>query len=98
MSVWAHDPGKGKPAAVYKGEEGMDEVEICQFDRNPDSPETIEADARLITAAPELLEACWATIQYLNTRADPESNELWGKVSAAYRTACGIERLASTEG
>ena len=49
------------------------------------------ANAKLIAAAPEMLEACWATIRYLETRADAESNQLWGQVSAAYRKACGIE-------
>jgi hypothetical protein len=50
-----------------------------------------EKNASLVASAPELLEACWETIQYLETRADDESNQLWGKVSATYRKACGIE-------
>lgn len=50
-----------------------------------------EANARLMAASPELLAACWATIQYLETRSDDASNELWGKVSAAYRKAIGAE-------
>lgn len=56
ISTWSFNPGKGKPASIYAGHEGMDEVAICQFDREPDSPETIEADARLIAAAPDMLE------------------------------------------
>lgn len=38
----------------------------------------------------DLLEACRDTITYLSTRADDDSNVLWGKVTAAYRKALGI--------
>ena len=50
-----------------------------------------EANARLIAAAPELLQACQDTLTYLATHADDDSNVLWGKVSAAFRKAKGID-------
>ena len=51
----------------------------------------LAANANLIAAAPDLLAACRETIQYLETRADQQSNDLWGSVSAAYRNALGIK-------
>ena len=58
LSKWAFNPGKGLPAHVYAGEEGLDEIAICEFDREPDDIEAAWANARLIAKAPDLLARC----------------------------------------
>lgn len=71
--------------------DGPNDELICQIPVFETRAKEFKDNAKLIAAAPELLAACWATIQYLNTRADHESNDLRDKVSAAYCKACGIE-------
>lgn len=56
---------------------------------------TGEANARLIAAAPTLLEACEMTLLYLEQFADPQSNELWVQVAAAIREATTIQQDAN---
>jgi hypothetical protein len=55
-------------------------------------PEECIANANLISAAPDLLAACFAAIEYCDKRADEETNELWGKLSFAVRKAIGETR------
>ena len=65
---------------------------ICDTAHNMASrtPEN-EANARLIAAAPEMLECLQATIDYLGFFATTEANELWGKVAMVIRKAHGEE-------
>ncbi len=79
-----------------------DDYAICRIEHTPIRTKGISGEAReiaseakqdangnLIAASPELFEACMKTIEYLNSRADSESNALWGLVSAACRKALG---------
>ena len=45
--------------------------------------------ATAIAAVPDLIDACVDVLEYLEERADDESNMLWSKVSAAVRSAVG---------
>lgn len=51
--------------------------------------ERVDANARLIAAAPRMKDALFRTLKYLELRADGESNELWGEVAAVLSEATG---------
>lgn len=56
-----------------------------QSSRGNDSTE----NAVLLAAASRMKDALFSTLKYLETRADGESNELWGKVAATLSQATG---------
>lgn len=62
------------------------DTKVATAERTVNPPEAF-TNAKLIAAAPELLEACKAVLQYLEQYADPGSNVLWGTVTAAIRKA-----------
>ena len=85
---WTIEP-HGKGFALYSGRDKMRHGANLVYLTEPDA--NWEATKRLIESVPELLQACQDTITYLATHADDDSNALWGKVSAAYRKAKGID-------
>ena len=57
---------------------------ICRMaSTNPD----IEANAKMIAAAPEMFEAIESMLVFLAYAPSPDTNELWQKVSRAYDKA-----------
>jgi hypothetical protein len=96
MSGTEHTPGPWTVTDVYYSWSGepLRQIEaetVMIAEVYADCDEGMK-NARLIAAAPELLEACRATITYLETRSDVDSNKLWGQVSAAVREAIIHER------
>jgi hypothetical protein len=57
ISNWSFEPGKGLPSGIYAENEDGDSVTVCQFHNDPDEPDRVHANARLIASAPELLAA-----------------------------------------
>jgi len=100
VNSFVHTPGPWRQAHVVSAYEmkrrviiASEESEyagcpVCEVYGTTD--EDCVANAKLVAASPELLKVCWETIQYLETRADTQSNALWGIASAAYRKALGI--------
>lgn len=80
-----HQPGPWKCAATGLARSGMPEYEIHWSDAGECVAEVVhgEANARLIAAAPELLEACQAALSYGNQGDHPEH----GSVNTMLRSA-----------
>jgi len=71
----------------------VDEIDnICSNDDFAVAIAWTTDDARLIAAAPDMLEALRAALKFLEHYADPEANELWGKVGSVIAKATGISR------
>lgn len=84
----ADEPMYSVKAARIKGKEPRHEVCICATGDSPQEMET--ANARLISATPDLLDACELVIGSLSfDREDPFSREVIRRLSAAIAKAKG---------
>jgi hypothetical protein len=68
------------------------DLQCPDFESDPAGVEHRKPREILADAAPEMLEALKATIDYLELFATPEANELWGKVGSAIAKATGVSR------
>jgi len=93
LHQWSKAAGNpGVYSRVSANRDDAGDIDVCRFDLFPDADDEHEANAKLIAAAPDMLESLQATLKYLECYASPEANELWSKVGEAIAKATGVIR------
>ena len=89
IAVWAkHTESAGQPSSIYV-EDDWGESNICHFDRTPDVGQDAQAaNARLIAAAPELVEAVRLLLM-VSLPTDVSGEAMVDKARRIYEKAIG---------